>query len=118
MYIAFMATDLKNWQTQIKKGYLELCILNLLSSLGETYGFQLAEKLRDQDLDIKEGTLYPLLNRMEEDGLLKAKWVTEVAKGNPKKYYSLSALGNQTLKAMNLEFTKMNQILKNFTGGH
>jgi PadR family transcriptional regulator, regulatory protein PadR len=107
-----MSSSIRNWLIQIKKGYLELCVLNVILSQKEIYGFQLIEILKKQDLDLKEGTLYPLLNRMEEEGILKSNWVTAVEKGNPKKYYSLSATGAKTLQQMNEEFERMNMILR------
>lgn len=78
-----MQNTLDNWKSQIKKGYLELCILALIDRMGRMYGFELLESLRDLELPLKEGTLYPILNRMTEDGLLQSKWETENLKGIP-----------------------------------
>ncbi|PCI27027.1 PadR family transcriptional regulator [Candidatus Kaiserbacteria bacterium] len=96
-----------NWRTQIRKGYLELCLLALISKHGRLYGFDVLSLLKQQDLEVKEGTLYPLLNRMTADGLLKAIWEIENSKGHPRKYYSLSELGRKTFTSMDCEFSRL-----------
>lgn len=93
-----------NWKVQIRKGYLELCILLLIQQHKRLYGFDLLEKLRDVELDLKEGTVYPLLNRMTNDNVLKAVWETEQVKGHPRKFYSLTPSGTKLLESMKLEF--------------
>lgn len=93
-----------NWRVQIRKGYLELCILLLIQRHSRLYGFDLLEKLREVDLDLKEGTVYPLLNRMTSDQVLKAVWETEQVKGHPRKFYSLTPTGSKLLESMKLEF--------------
>lgn len=107
-----MNDTLGNWKTQIRKGYLELCILGLIQKHDRLYGFDLIEKLKTIDLDLKEGTLYPLLNRMTADGILKAVWETENLKGHPRKFYSLTTAGSGMLSAMNQEFERMIDIHK------
>lgn len=93
-----------NWKVQIRKGYLELCILLLIQRHQRLYGFDLLEKLRDADLDLKEGTLYPLLSRMTSENVLKAVWETENVKGHPRKFYSLTTAGAGLLESMKKEF--------------
>ena len=100
-------TDLSNWKTQIRKGYLELCILLLIDREQRIYGFDLLEKLKEAELELKEGTLYPLLSRMTSDGILSAVWETEGGKGHPRKFYSLTREGRKTLEAMSEEFQLM-----------
>lgn len=102
-----MATSTDNWKTQIRKGYLELCILQLIKHRGKVYGFDLLEQLSGIALQVKEGTLYPLLNRMGADGLLSATWETENLKGHPRKFYSLTKDGSRFLEEMNQEFEQM-----------
>ena len=102
-----MASQNDNWKTQIRKGYLELCILQLIKRQGKIYGFDLLEKLSEASLEVKEGTLYPLLNRMSADGLLAAAWETENLKGHPRKFYSLTKAGIRFLEEMNEEFRQM-----------
>ena len=107
-----MASSHENWKTQIRKGYLELCILLLIKRLRKVYGFDLLEKLSEVSLEVKEGTLYPLLNRMGADGLLAASWETENLKGHPRKFYSLTKEGSRFLEEMNAEFEEMVGIYK------
>ncbi len=95
---------LANWKVQIRKGYLELCILLLIQKHHRVYGFDLLEKLREVELDLKEGTLYPLLNRMTSDNVLKSVWETKQIKGHPRKFYSLTSSGTTLLESMKLEF--------------
>lgn len=97
----------ENWKTQIRKGYLELCILLLIKRERKMYGFDLLEKLSEAALEVKEGTLYPLLNRMGADGVLAATWETENIKGHPRKFYSLTKEGTRLLNEMDSEFTEM-----------
>lgn len=96
-----------NWKTQIRKGYLELCILLLIRRHDRLYGFDLLEKLSAIELDVKEGTLYPLLNRMTADGQLQSVWETENVKGHPRKFYALTREGQRTLQDMTVEFQRM-----------
>lgn len=102
-----MATSTDNWKTQIRKGYLELCILLLIKRQRKVYGFDLLERLSAASLEVKEGTLYPLLNRMSADGLLAAAWETENLKGHPRKFYSLTKEGLRFLSEMDHEFEQM-----------
>ena len=102
-----MAASTENWKTQIRKGYLELCILLLIKRQGKVYGFDLLERLSAVSLEVKEGTVYPLLNRMNADGLLSATWETENLKGHPRKFYSLTKDGSRFLGEMSQEFEQM-----------
>jgi PadR family transcriptional regulator, regulatory protein PadR len=107
---SYMGLPTENWKTQIRKGYLELCILLLIRNHGRLYGFDILERLSALELDVKEGTLYPLLNRMTVDGPLSSQWETESAKGHPRKFYSLNAAGQRLLSEMGAEFDRMLKI--------
>lgn len=102
-----MQAVLDNWKIQVKKGYLELCLLILIRANKRMYGLELLEKLYELELQIKEGTLYPLLNRLTDEGLLQSLWETENVKGHPRKFYSLTKKGIQSLSEMETEFDKM-----------
>lgn len=102
-----MQITLENWKVQIKKGYLELCILLLIQRHERLYGLQLLHKLNQLGMPLKEGTLYPMLNRLTEDGLLKSLWETENLKGHPRKFYALTKRGQRSLHQMEGEFDKM-----------
>jgi PadR family transcriptional regulator PadR len=106
-----MQVTLDNWKVQVKKGYLELCLLVLIRKNKRMYGVELLHRLTQLDLPVKEGTLYPLLNRLTLEGLLQATWQTENVKGHPRKFYALTKKGVQTLAGMEDEFSKMIDII-------
>jgi PadR family transcriptional regulator, regulatory protein PadR len=96
-----------NWQTQIRKGYIELCVLNIIHADTKTYGFKLLSTLTNHGHPVKEGTLYPMLNRMKAEGLLTSFWETNENNAHPRKYYSLSECGLSLLQDMRNEFNRM-----------
>ncbi len=98
-----------NWKSQIRKGYLELCILKLIQNRKSLYGFELLDILKSLELEVKEGTIYPLLNRMTSDGVLIAVWETE-KHSHPRKFYSLTPKGAALLVEMQQEFGKLKTI--------
>lgn len=93
-------TFVTNWKSQVKKGTLTFIILNILKE-NEYYGYELIEEIRKHtEIEIAEGTLYPLMNRLKSENLVESKWV-EQATGIPRKYYSLTETGIKTLVQMN-----------------
>ncbi len=106
------ASDIDNWKTQIRKGYLELCLLLMIQSEKRIYGFDLLEKLNGCGLSVKEGTLYPMLSRMMTENILSAKWETENLKGHPRKFYTLTKEGTRVLDNMKTEFKNMLKIYR------
>ena len=87
--------NIENVKSQMRKGMLEYCILLLLQDKA-AYTSDIINKLKDADLLVVEGTLYPLLTRMKNGGLLKYEW-QESSQGPPRKYYALTDLGQQVL---------------------
>jgi PadR family transcriptional regulator, regulatory protein PadR len=85
-----------NTQAQMRRGVLELCILSILSR-GDAYPTEIIDKLRDTKLVVVEGTLYPLLTRLKNTGFLSYRW-EESSSGPPRKYYKLTASGEQCLR--------------------
>ena len=83
--------NIENTKAQMRKGILEYCILGILSS-GDSYTSDIIEELKKAKLIVVEGTLYPLLTRLKNAGLLKYRW-EESNSGPPRKYYSLSENG-------------------------
>ena len=82
------------WEVQLRKGCLELAILGSLWG-GRQYGLEILRRLeRDSELVLSEGTVYPLLARLKNDGLLDSEWV-ETESGHPRKYYRLTASGRR-----------------------
>src|SRR5437762_12464044 len=82
------------WTAELKKGSIQLCLLALLAK-EEKYGFQILHELKDRSngfFDLKEGTLYPALRRLEERGFVSSRW-QEPKSGMPRKYYRLTDRG-------------------------
>ena len=91
---------------QVRKGVLELIILLSLRK-HECYGYELITMVTgSMDFELTEGTIYPLLSRLQKDGLLTARWV-EVPGGVPRKYYRLSERGRDTLAAMQTSWIRL-----------
>ena len=92
------AGDKSGTQTQMRKGVLELCILSILSK-GDAYPTQIIDKLKGTKLVVVEGTLYPLLTRLKNTGILSYRW-EESSSGPPRKYYKLTDAGEKYLREM------------------
>ncbi len=90
--------NLENTQVQMRKGILEYCILHIISR-GEVYASDMLDELTAARMIVVEGTLYPLLTRIKNAGLVEYKWV-ESKSGPPRKYYKLTGIGSQFLKGL------------------
>jgi PadR family transcriptional regulator PadR len=89
-----------NWSTQLRKGMLELCILNSIKG-SSLYGYDIVRKLRDiPSLVISEGTIYPILSRLKREGFVQTT-IKESSEGPPRKYYELTSKGARTLRKIN-----------------
>src|SRR6202007_566072 len=100
-----MSANSENTKAQMRKGVLELCILSILSK-GDAYPTEIIEKLKDTRLVIVEGTLYPLLTRLKNTGLLAYRW-EESNSGPPRKYYRLTEIGEQYLKELQASWQEL-----------
>jgi len=87
--------NVENTQVQMRKGILEFCILHIIAR-GEVYASDMLEELTAARIMVVEGTLYPLLTRLKNAGLVEYKWVESVS-GPPRKYYTLTETGRQFL---------------------
>jgi PadR family transcriptional regulator PadR len=87
--------DLENTKAQMRKGILEYCILSLLSR-NSCYASDIIKELKEAEVIVVEGTLYPLLTRQKNAGLLSYRW-EESQQGPPKKYYELTEEGRTYL---------------------
>lgn len=97
---------LDNWATQLRKGMLELCILNAISNTS-LYGYDIVRKLRAIDaLVISEGTIYPILSRLKREGFVQTT-IRESTEGPPRKYYELTDPGREALAKMNECWTQI-----------
>jgi len=89
----------QHWEAQLRKGCLEMAILASLWQ-SKLYGLELLRALSEESqLNIAEGTLYPILSRLKAEGLLESEWV-EAEAGHPRKYYWLTAAGRRRASEM------------------
>jgi PadR family transcriptional regulator PadR len=95
----------EKWKSQFRKGFLELCILELLGSRGRSYGLSMMESLKAIGIEVSEGTLYPLLMRLTKDGSIASSWETPDV-GHPRKYYSITPLGSLLRSQMLEEYDR------------
>jgi len=102
--------------TQLRKGILELAVMGSL--YGEHhYGYSLVRVLMgDGSLSLKEGTVYPILTRLDKDGLVRSEWV-ESDQGPPRKYYSLTANGRKLFESLIPEFDQLVALVKQSRNG-
>lgn len=87
------------YERQMKKGVLDMLVLRLLKSEAK-YGYQIIQEMREKSGEtflLKDGTLYPILYRLEDDGLVVSKWSGAVGKQVPRKYYEITEEGKQAL---------------------
>lgn len=103
----------ENIKSQMRKGILEYCILSIISRK-EVYTSDILEALRQADLLVVEGTLYPLLSRLKNNGLLKYRW-QESTDGPPRKYFTLTGEGEQLLSALNEEWGIISKAITKIT---
>lgn len=99
--------NLENTKAQMRKGVLELCILNMISAR-DAYANEIIEELKKAELIVVEGTLYPLLSRLKNGGLLAYRW-EESSSGPPRKYYTLTELGKSALKELTLSWNRLQE---------
>jgi PadR family transcriptional regulator PadR len=99
--------NLENTKAQMRKGVLELCILNMLNEK-DAYANQIIEDLKKAQLIIVEGTLYPLLTRLKNGGLLAYRW-EESTSGPPRKYYTLTEVGKTALKELRITWKNLQE---------
>ena len=95
--------------TQYKKGVLELCVLSLLKKQ-DLYGYEISDCLSRQ-IDIADGTVYPILRKLKSDGLLTT-YLQEESGGPPRKYYSLTQLGRETYEKDRQEYLNFAQSIR------
>lgn len=97
--------NVDNAKSQMRKGMLEYCVMLLLRDRPH-YSSDIIQRLKDADLLVVEGTLYPLLSRLKKDGILTYEW-QESTQGPPRKYYVLSEEGRQTLAALDAAWNEI-----------
>jgi PadR family transcriptional regulator PadR len=97
--------NIENTKAQMRKGVLEFCILSILSN-DDAYVSDIIKRLKDAQLIVVEGTLYPLLNRLKNAGMLNYRW-EESTSGPPRKYYGLTEQGTLALMELSASWTSL-----------
>lgn len=105
--------NIENQKAQMRKGMLEFCVLLLLRR-GPAYASEMIRGLKEAKLIVVEGTLYPLLTRLKNDGLLAYEWQESTA-GPPRKYYSLTEIGLKALDQLNEAWNEISQSVNHLT---
>jgi PadR family transcriptional regulator PadR len=98
---------------ELRRGVVVLAVLSQMDTA--RYGYNLIQRLAEQGLDIEEGTLYPLLRRLEKQGLLESEW--EVSEARPRKYYRISPAGREVLNTLSLEWSETVQVMSRILDG-
>ena len=95
----------ENAKAQMRKGTLEYCILSILEQ-DDAYASDIINRLKESQLIVVEGTLYPLLTRQKNAGLLSYRW-EESTQGPPRKYYALTDEGKEFLKELDIAWNEL-----------
>jgi PadR family transcriptional regulator, regulatory protein PadR len=105
--------NVENTQAQMRKGILEFCILSILNNQ-EAYPSEILDQLKQAKLIVVEGTLYPLLTRLKNIELLTYRW-EESTSGPPRKYYSITENGKNTLQALQITWNELQHAVETLT---
>ena len=111
-----MTMNVENAKAQMRKGVLEYCILSILSE-NDAYATDIIKAMKNSKLIVVEGTLYPLLTRQKNAGLLSYRW-EESTQGPPRKYYALTDKGRDFLKELDVSWNELVEAVNsiNITG--
>ncbi len=104
---------IENAKAQMRKGVLEYCILSLLVDK-DAYTSEILSTLKDSEMIVVEGTIYPLLTRLKNAGLLAYRW-EESTSGPPRKYYTLTETGKLFLKELDQSWKHLIKSVNNIT---
>jgi PadR family transcriptional regulator PadR len=105
-------TVTENILQELRRGAIVLAVLGLLQE--EKYGYAILKDLANSGLEVDQGTLYPLLRRLETQGLLESRWKLEEAR--PRRYYIISPLGKTALPPLAAEMRKIAKIVETILG--
>lgn len=108
--------NLENWQTQLRKGLLDIVVLNILNR-GDSHGYEMVQKMKKiEGLQIREGNIYPVLARLETDGLI-TNYSQASTDGPPRKYFRLTDAGQHALSEMNKHWDQLINSLESIRKG-
>jgi PadR family transcriptional regulator PadR len=105
--------NIEKTKAQMRKGVLELCILSIMKN-HEAYASDIIMQMKEAHLIVVEGTLYPLLTRLKNEGLLDYRW-EESKSGPPRKYYRITEVGQQTLDELSQSWEELTESVKKIT---
>ncbi|MDR2947914.1 MAG: PadR family transcriptional regulator [Dysgonomonas sp.] len=103
--------NVDNIKAQMRKGILEYCILSILSK-EDAYVSNIINELKDSEMIVVEGTLYPLLTRQKNQGLLSYRW-EESTQGPPRKYYAITEKGKAVLEELDAVWSDLVRVIDN-----
>ncbi len=101
---------IENQVLELRRGVTTYALLQILSK--EQYGYSLQMMLSQMGLEVEQGTLYPLLRRLEQQGLLDSTW--RVEEGRPRRYYQINDAGKEILQKLVNEWARLNAIISEF----
>jgi PadR family transcriptional regulator PadR len=104
---------IENTKAQMRKGVLEYCILSILQH-GDAYTSEIISTLKSVEMIVVEGTIYPLLTRLKNSGLLSYRW-EESTSGPPRKYYVLTESGKLFLKELDTTWSNLKTAVNQIT---
>ncbi|MDO4902084.1 MAG: PadR family transcriptional regulator [bacterium] len=96
--------------TQMRKGFVAFCVLKVCAKK-PIYTSDIIKELKDAELVVVEGTIYPLLSRLQKDGLLSHEW-QESEQGPPRKYYQITDFGQEIVRVVGQEIAQLNQTME------
>jgi len=105
--------NIENAKQQMKKGVIELCVLSIIKN-NESYPSDIINELQSAKIIVVEGTLYPLLTRLKNNGLLSYRWV-ESESGPPRKYYTLTTEGEQYFNGLLEAWQELTKVVNKAT---
>ena len=105
--------NLDKTKAQMRKGVLELCILSIIAEK-DVYASDILGELKEAKLIVVEGTLYPLLTRLKNEGFLNYRW-EESKSGPPRKYYTMTEIGTKVLKDLNVSWQDLTKAVNKIT---
>jgi len=104
---------LDNLRLELRRGIVVLAVLSQMDTA--RYGYSLIQQLAAQGLEVEEGTLYPLLRRLEKQGLLESEW--EVGEARPRKYYKISSQGRAVLATLTADWLETVEVMRKLLQG-
>jgi len=104
--------QLDKLRLELRRGIVVLAVLSQMQTA--RYGYSLIQRLAELGLEIEEGTLYPLMRRLEKQGLLVSEW--EVGESRPRKYYRISEMGQEVLTILRAEWLETVEVMRHMLG--